>query len=96
LRRLPHSSRRRLSHQSADEQGRAARIRKAGRPRLSGRRAGNLPVRMSNDERASAPTATRIERAGGLAVDAAAREDRSIAPTGPRGHESATAHSSGR
>jgi len=44
---------------------------------------------MSICERASEPTIafTRIERARVLAVESAAREDRSIAPTGPHGHE---------
>jgi hypothetical protein len=42
---------------------------------------------MSIDERASEPTSMRIEHAGFLAVEPAAREDRSIAPAGPRGHE---------
>jgi hypothetical protein len=39
---------------------------------------------MSIDERASEPTSMGIEHAGFLAVEP---EDRSIAPTGPRGHE---------
>jgi hypothetical protein len=43
---------------------------------------------MRIDERASGPTSMGIEHAGFLAVEPAAREDRSIAPAGPRGHES--------
>jgi hypothetical protein len=42
---------------------------------------------MSIDERASEPTSMGIEHAGLLAVEPAAREDRSLAPTGPCGHE---------
>jgi hypothetical protein len=42
---------------------------------------------MSIDERATEPTSIGIEHAGFLAVEPAAREDRSIAPAGPRGHE---------
>jgi hypothetical protein len=37
--------------------------------------------------RASEPTSMGIEHAGLLAVEPAAREDRSLAPTGPCGHE---------
>jgi hypothetical protein len=44
---------------------------------------------MSIDERVSEPTVVRtiVEHARKLAVGSAALEDRSIAPTGPRGHE---------
>jgi hypothetical protein len=42
---------------------------------------------MSIDERASEPTSMGIEHAGFLAVEPAALEDRSLASTGPCGHE---------